>query len=129
MQEKNQYSANNIIAMDETPVWSDMVSQTTVDRVGKRTITMKTTGHEKSRVSVCLAAKADGTKLKPFVDFKGAKREVADLNKEFKTKAVVASSENAWMNRELTVDWTNTVVGTFSFGRRLLAWDSYECHV
>ena len=53
--------------MGETPVWSDMVSQTTVDRVGKRTITMKTTGHEKCRVSVCLAAKADGTKLKPFV--------------------------------------------------------------
>ena len=129
MQEKNQYSANNIIAMDETPVWSDMVSQTTVDRVGKRTITMKTTGHEKSCVSVCLAAKVDGTKLKPFVVFKGAKREVADLNKEFKTKAVVASSENAWMNRELTVDWTNTVLGTFSIGRRLLAWDSYECHM
>ena len=27
---------------------------------------MKTTGHEKSWVSVCLAARADGTKLKPF---------------------------------------------------------------
>ena len=38
--------------MDETPVWSDMVTQTTVDRVGKRTITMKTTGHEKCRVSL-----------------------------------------------------------------------------
>ena len=61
MQEKNQYSANNIIAMDETPVWSDMVSQTTVNRVGKRTITMKTTGHEKCRVSDCLAEKVEGT--------------------------------------------------------------------
>ena len=96
--------------MDEMPVWSDMVSQTTVDHVGKRTITMKITGHEKCCVSVCLAEKAYGTKLKPFVVFKGAKREVADLNIEFKTKAVVAISENAWMNTELTDDWTNTVI-------------------
>ena len=63
--------------MDETPVWSDMVSETTVDTTGKKTVTLKSTGHEKSRVSVCLAAKADGTKLKPLVVFKQAKREVA----------------------------------------------------
>ena len=67
--------------------------------------------------------------MKPFVAFNGVKRNVADLNKEFKTKAVAASSENAWMNTELTVDWTNTVLGTFPVGRRLLAWDSYECQM
>ena len=94
MQEKNQYSANDIIAIDKTPVWSDMVSEITVNHVGKRTITMKTTGLEKCRVSVCVAAKADGTKLKPFDEFKGAKREVADPNKEVKTKAQVVISEN-----------------------------------
>ena len=44
--------------MDETPVWNDMVSQTIVNACGKKTITMKTTGLEKSRVSVCLAARA-----------------------------------------------------------------------
>ena len=40
--------------MDETPVWSDMVSETTIDCV-----TMKTTGLEKFHVSVCLATKAE----------------------------------------------------------------------
>ena len=78
-----------------------MVSETTIDATGKKTITLKTTAHEKSRVSVCLAAKADGTKLKPMVVFKGAKREVAALNQEFKRRAVVATSGNAWMNTEL----------------------------
>ena len=49
--------------MDETPVWSNMVSDTTVDKTGARTVTMKSAGHEKCRVSVCLTAKADGSKL------------------------------------------------------------------
>ena len=114
---------------DETPVWYGMVSETTIDATGKKTITLKTTGHEKSRVSVCLAAKADGTKLKPMVVFKGAKREVAALNQEFKHRAVVATSANAWMNIELTKVWIDSVLGSFSFDRRLLAWDSFECHI
>ena len=106
-----------------------MISETTIDKTGKKSITLKTTGHEKARVSVCLAAKADGTKLKPMVIFKGAKREVAALSQEFKHKAVVATSDNAWMNTELTQVWINSVLGAFSFNRRLLAWDSYECHI
>ena len=67
MKAQNGYSPCSIIAMDETPVWNDMVSETTVDATGKKTITLKTTGHEKSRVSVCLAVKAYGTKLKPMI--------------------------------------------------------------
>ena len=33
------------------------------------------------------------------------------------------------MNEELTLKWVKTVLGTFSFSRRLLAWDSFECHM
>ena len=68
LQIKHNYAACNIIAMDGTPVWCDMISETTVDKSGKKTVTLKTTAsHEKSRVSVVLAAKVDGTKLKPMV--------------------------------------------------------------
>ena len=129
LQIKHNYAPCNIIAMDETPVWCNMISETTVDKSGKKTVTLKTTGHEKSRVSVVLAEKADGTKLKPMVVIKGAKREVAALNQEFKGRAVVATSANAWMDSELTIVWINSVLGSFSFNRRLLAWDSYECHI
>ena len=52
-----KYQASDIISMDETPVWSDMVSDTTVDTTCTNTVT-ESTGYEKSRVSVCLAAKA-----------------------------------------------------------------------
>ena len=30
------------------------------------------------------------------------------------------------MNTELTQVWINSVLGAFSFNRRLLAWDSYD---
>lgn len=126
---QHNYSMNNIYAMDETPVWLDMVSSTTIESTGSKTVTLKSTGHEKSRVSVCLTAKANGEKLKPFIVFKGAKREVEKLNKEFSGKCVVASSVNGWMDTELTSEWIDKVLGTFSFGKRLLAWDTYSCHI
>ena len=53
--------------MDETPVWDDMVTDTTVDKVGATSVNLKTTGHEKVMVTVYLSARADGTKLKPFI--------------------------------------------------------------
>ena len=49
--------------MDETAVWNAMFSETTVKATGAKDVPMKSTGHEKVRVSVCLAAKLDGTKL------------------------------------------------------------------
>ena len=80
-------------------------------------------------VSVCLTAKADGTKLKPLIVFRAAKRESKTLDDEFKAHCVVTTSGNAWMNEELTITWVKRVLGAFYFNRRLLAWDSFECHM
>jgi len=129
MSKKYQFNAGSILAMDETAVWADMTAPTTVSQRGEREIMLKSTGHEKVRISVCLTAKADGSKLKPFIVFGGAKRECKELNTEFKNKCVVVSSKNAWMNEELTLHYVQTVLGKFSFNRRLLAWDSFECHM
>ena len=40
----------------------------------------ETTGHGKLRVSVCFAAKLDGTKLKTFIVFGATKRESKSKN-------------------------------------------------
>ena len=74
---KENYPPSCVIAMDETAVWSDMVGNTTVNATGSKDIPLKSTGNEKVRVTVCLTAKADGTRMKPFIIFQGAKREVA----------------------------------------------------
>ena len=90
-----------------------MVSNTTIHKQGVKSVSLKTTGHEKCMVSVCLAAKKDGTKLKPF---------------EFESRCVVKSFGNAWMNKELITIWVKRVLAAFSFSWQLLAWDSYKCH-
>ena len=59
--------------MDETAVWADMTSETTVESKGARTVCLKTTGHEKVKVSVCLTVKANGSKMKPMIVFGGGK--------------------------------------------------------
>ena len=92
--------------MDETPVWVDIFGTTKVNETGEKDVILKSTGHEKVRVSVCLATKADGTKLKPFIVFVGAKQEENNLNDEFKNKCVVTSSPKGWMNEELTLHWS-----------------------
>ena len=91
---QHNYAMNNIYAMDETPVWCDMVSTSTVDKTGSKHVHLKTTGHKKSCVLVCAMAKGNREKMKPFIVFKGAKREVEKLNKEFSGKCIVASSSN-----------------------------------
>ena len=57
---REEYELCNIGNMDETPVNMDMVGNYTVDRVGKKTILLKTTGHEKCRYTVVLSCTADG---------------------------------------------------------------------
>ena len=67
--------------------------------------------------------------MKPMIVFVGRKRKVKKLNEEFQSKCVIASSGNAWMNEGLTLIWADKVLGKFSFSRRLLAWDSFSCHI
>ena len=33
------------------------------------------------------------------------------------------------MNEQLTEEWIDSVVSHFAFGRRLLSWDSFRCHI
>ena len=67
LQRDQNFSHTNIYAMDETACWMDMPGNSTFHTSGSRTVSLKTTGHEKDHFTVALSAKADGTKLKPFV--------------------------------------------------------------
>ncbi|XP_014678488.1 PREDICTED: tigger transposable element-derived protein 1-like [Priapulus caudatus] len=99
---------------------------TTVDFTGTKSIPLKTTGHEKSRYTVVLAAKANGVKLPPFIVFKGVRKD-----KELDNVRGVVSvmSSNGWMNEDLTLVWLTKVWGALAFGKRLLAWDAFRCHI
>ena len=123
------YAPGSIIAMNKTSVWSDMVGNTTINSTGAKEVVLKSTGNKKVCVSVCLTAKADGTKMNPFIAFKGAKGELAVLNDCFKGWCVVTSSSNGWMNEELVLPYLRKILRMFTFQKRLLAWDTFEAHM
>ena len=66
------YELKNIFAMDETAVWNDMISNTTVEKRGAHSVNLKSTGHEKSKITVCLTTSADGGKKKAFLCVQGS---------------------------------------------------------
>ena len=79
--------------------------QSTVETIVKKEVPLKITGHQKLRLSVCLSARADGTKLESMIVFGGVKHESEALNKEFGSRGVVVSSPSGWMNESLMRYW------------------------
>ena len=59
-----------IANMEEVPSSFDVPSNKTVDFKGSKTVTIKTSGYEKSHFITVLACCADGTKLPPLLIFK-----------------------------------------------------------
>ena len=52
---RKKFTDSFIFAMDETPCWMDMPSDTTVHFSGSKSVSVKTTGHEKNHFTVVLA--------------------------------------------------------------------------
>ena len=122
MRKRKGYELGNIGNMDETPVWIDMPGDYTIDMKGSKTVIMGSTGHEKTRLTVCLAAMADGTKLLPLVLLKGVRPP-----KDIPTGIVVKMTPKAWSDEEAMIFWLRNVWRESST-RRLLIWDSFSGH-
>lgn len=75
LRKTRHHSERNIAAMDETGLWLDMPGRTTLNEQGARTVAIKSTGHEKDRFTVVLAARADGSKMHPMVIFRGKRKD------------------------------------------------------
>ena len=55
---------------DQTPVFFNMPSNVTVDRNGAKSVIIKSTGNEKSCITVMLGVTANRRKLPPYVILK-----------------------------------------------------------
>jgi hypothetical protein len=71
LRQKHDYLLGQMGNAGETPVFFDMLTNTTVDTKGSKSVLVKITGHEKLRITVMLLVLADGRKLTPFVILKG----------------------------------------------------------
>ncbi|CAG8555441.1 5815_t:CDS:2, partial [Scutellospora calospora] len=92
---KKSFELQNILNMDETPVWFDMAGNVTINEKGKKTVHIHGTGNEKNRFTVILTYAADETKFPPICIFKGQclsrKEQIpsGERNHEHKTSAMM----------------------------------------
>jgi hypothetical protein len=97
--------------MDEVPVTFDVPSNRTVDNKGSKTITIKTSGHEKTHYTVVLSCCTDGTKLPPMIKLK---RKTVPKDK-IPQRIVLHVQEKGWMDANgmkmwLEKVWANVLV-------------------
>lgn len=126
---RNEYGMAHIGNMDETPMFFDVVGNTTINKKGEKTILVKTTGHEKQHFTVVLACLADGTKLPPMIIFK---RKTMPKDK-FPPGVVIHVQEKGWMDDSGCVKWINEVwarrPGAMLKPKSLLVWDMFKSHL
>lgn len=74
----------HIYQMDETPIWMDSISKTTLEKMGTKSVTTISSGKEKQRVTVILTVTKSGGKLPPVVVFKGKRTRNARIIRNIK---------------------------------------------
>lgn len=124
---------------DETPIFLNMPSNKTIEKIGKKTITINTQGQEKLRISCLLTISGDGTKLPPFVIFKGEKdgRIIKELNKNnhvINKNIFIGMNKNSWTTIEIINDWIKSIIIPYARNKCnnkkiLLIWDRAKTHL
>ena len=107
----------------------DLPSNTTVNELESRTVSIRTTGHERTNFTVVLTCMADGTKLPPIVIFK--LKNIPRGN--FPSGVIVRANPTGWMNENEMLYWIENVwvkrAERFSNPQSLLVLDSFSAHV
>lgn len=103
-----------VLNMDQTPLNFSLEDGTTLHLQGEKTVTIRSTGGSKSRTTVSLTVAADGTKLKPFVIFKGTvngrivKKEFP--HNPYRNDMVLVCQPNAYQDDENMMAYVNAVL-------------------
>ena len=129
LRKKHSYPLDQIGNADQTPVYFDMPTSVTVNRKGEKSVLVKSTGNEKSRVTVMLTCLADGSKLPPYVILK---RKTVPKD-PMPAGIIVRAQEKGWMESGLVVDWLKVVWGARYGGlrkrRNMLVLDAFRGHL
>ena len=115
--------------MDENPMFFDMRGIRTVDVKGASTVTVKTTGHDKTHFTVILVCMGDGTKLKPALAFK---RKTMPKEK-LPAGVIVYIQEKGWVDEAVLTKWLNDLwfsqSGAMLNRKSILVWDMFRVNL
>lgn len=127
-----KYNINSdcIINMDEVPLTFDIPMNRTVDVQGSSSVTIRTTGHEKSSFTVVLACTASGKKLPPLIIFK----RKTPVKEKLPSGIIVHQNEKGWMDNDVMNLWLSSCYvkrpgGFFRQSKCLLVLDSMRAHI
>lgn len=129
LRKTTNFELGQIANMDEVPLTFDVPSNRTVNEKGAKTVSIKTSGHEKTHYTVVLACCADGTKLPPMLIFKRK-----TLPKEKLPSGVfVHVQDKGWMNQEGMKLWFGKIWSRRPGGLlkkpALLVFDQFRAHL
>ena len=124
----NKYPLKYIGNMDETPMWFDLPSNTTINQKSAKTVNIRITSHEHTSFTVVLGCMADGTKLPAVCIFK-----LKNIPKEkFPRGIYIRVNEKGWVNEQEMLWWIETVWTSrnpFGNPRSMLVLDSFRGHI
>lgn len=115
---------------DQMPVYLDMPSPLTVHEKGSKQVCVRTTGNEKTRVTIMLSCTADGHKLPPYVVLK---RKTLAKGEDLPRNVIMRCHEKGWMNEVLVLDWIKSMwcrrPGPLLYFPSTLVLDAFRCHL
>ena len=101
--------------MDQTPIFFSMVPNTTLNRVGDRSVNVCSSSGSTMHVTVALTVPAAGGLLPPMFVFKAkpggcVQREL----RNFPEGVVYTVQHNAWMDKSVMLQWVDRVLKPWS---------------
>ena len=122
-----------IVNMDETSVYFEVKCNKTINMIGERTIQARRSGSNSKRVTVLLAVAADGTKLPPFIVFKGVPhgKIESSLDEILPDGMFGCCQESGWMDEMKSQLWISKVWLPYvkDTNESFLLLDSFKCHL
>lgn len=142
------HSFENVVNMDETPIYVDPAVPRTIDMVGTKSVDIVNTGATKLRMTVVLTISERGEILPTYVLFKGfyiffnskIKLKTLDINNilkglrrvprcNFPIGIIGSANTSGTMNENLMLDYIDQVlVATYRGAKTLLIMDKFRAH-
>jgi hypothetical protein len=107
-----RFPASAVVNIDETNIDFDMPASTTLERRGVRSVSVRIGSTQ--RATVLLGVVMDGSKLPPFIVFKGQRsgfisREITGdvIGRGYPAGVVMSVQSSGWMDEQLMLEWVD----------------------
>lgn len=95
--------------MDQTAVFFESKNNTTVNKKGRKTVSVRDSGSNSKRCTVSVTIAADGTKLPLFYVFKGVPE--GRIHKEMRAEGICGTvQEKGWFDERVLNEWVEQVL-------------------